>query len=171
MKGSVFQRMDVWVRHLLPFGLTLILVLLNAMPSRLPGYAAIAPMLPLIGIYYWSIHRPDLMSAILAFVVGVVTDILSGVPLGVTAFLFLLVHGLTSSQRKFFLGKPFMLAWWGFAFVAGVVAGLQWALVSLIFNRMLDPHAVVFEWLLTVFCYPLFSWFFSRMQISLLRSA
>lgn len=171
MKGSVFQRMDVWVRHLLPFGLTLILVLLSAMPTRLPGFATIAPMLPLIGVYYWAIHRPELLSPILAFCIGVVSDILSGVPLGVTALLYLLVQGMTSSQRKFFLGKPFMLAWWGFGLVAGASTALQWLLVSVIFTRALEPHAVIFEWALTVCAYPLLSWFFSRVQMSLLRSA
>ena len=171
MKGSVFQRMDVWVRHLLPFGLTLVLVLFNAMPTHMPGFATVAPMLPLIGVYYWAIHRPELLSPALAFVVGVICDVISGIPLGVTALSYLLVQGLSSSQRKFFLGKPFLLAWWGFGMVAAGTALLQWALVSMVFGHMLEPQAIIFEWLLTVCSYPLLSWCFSRAQMALLRSA
>jgi len=171
VKGSLLQRMDLWVRHLLPFGLTLLLVLLQAMPTRLPGFAAVAPMLPLIGVYYWSIHRPDLLPAPVAFVLALVNDIIAGTPLGVTPLVYLMVLGMTGSQRRFFLGKPFLVAWWGFALVASAAMAVEWALVSMIFGHMLEPHAVLFELIMTVSFYPLLSWFFARTQLALLRPA
>ena len=171
MKGSLLQRMDLWVRHLLPFGLTLLLVLFQAMPMRLPGFAAVAPMLPLIGIYYWAIYRPDLLPPSVAFLLGVINDIIAGMPLGVTPLVYLLVQGMTASQRRFFLGKPFLVAWWGFGLVVTASLCLEWALASMIFGSMLEPNAVMFELIMTFSFYPLLSWFFARTQLALLRPA
>lgn len=168
MKGSPLQRMDQWVRHLLPFGLTLLLVLVNALPTRLPGFAAVAPLLPLIGVYYWAIYRPDLLPPWVAFALGLINDIIAGTPLGVSSLVYLLVQGMTSSQRRFFHGKPFLIAWWGFGLVGAGALSLQWALVSMIVGHMLDPQAVVFEFLMSLSFYPLLSWFFARTQLSLL---
>lgn len=171
MKANPFQRLDQALRHLLPFCLTLLLVLIDAMPTRLPGFAMVAPLLPLIGVYYWSIHRPELLPPSSAFLLGLVNDIIGGTPLGVTALVFLVLQGLASSQRRFFLGKPFLVAWWGFTLVAIGSVTAQWVLVSLLFGRSVDFLAVLFELLMTLFCYPLFSWLFSRTQLALLRSA
>jgi len=148
----LFQRMDLWARHLLPVVLTLVLVLLGAIPTHLPGFAAITPMLPLIGIYYWGIYRPDLLPGSVAFAIGLVNDIITGMPLGVTPLIYLLVQAMTASQRRFFLGKPFLVAWWCFAVVAGGALSLQWLLVSMS-------------------AYPLLSWLFARTQLTLLRPA
>lgn len=171
MKGSALQRLDQRLRHLLPLALTLFLVLLDATPTRLPGFAAVSPMLPLIGVYYWAVFRPDLVGPAAAFALGIVHDIVAGTPLGVTPLIYLLVQGLTASQRRFFLGKHFMLVWWGFAMIAGGAVTLQWGLVSLIFGKLVAPSAVGFELLMTVCFYPLISWLFARVQLALLQRA
>jgi rod shape-determining protein MreD len=165
----LLQRIDQWVRHLLPLSLTLVLVLISAMPMRLPGFAAVAPLLPLIGIYYWAIHRPDLLPASMAFLIGVFNDIIAGLPLGVTPLIYLLVQGMASSQRRFFLGKPFLVAWWGFGLVAAAALTLQWILCSMLFGRLVESRAVLVELLMTVSSYPLLSWLFARTQLALLR--
>ena len=171
MKGSLLQRMDQWVRQLLPFGLTLALVLVNAVPTRLPGFAPVVPLLPLIGVYYWAIYRPELLPPSVAFALGLVNDVISGTPLGVSSLVYLLTQGMTASQRRFFHSKPFLIAWWGFSLVGMGAFSLQWALVSLIVGRMLEVRAVMFEFLMTVSFYPLLGWLFARTQLALLRRA
>ncbi|PKU24626.1 rod shape-determining protein MreD [Telmatospirillum siberiense] len=170
MKGTLLQRIDQWFRHLLPVGSVLLLILINALPTRLPGFAAVVPLLPLIGIYYWSIYRPDLMPPALAFGLGLLNDVIAGLPLGVSSLIYLLAQGMTASQRRFFHGKPFRIAWWGFGLVSACALALQWLLVSLLLGHTLEPRAVMFEFLMTLFFYPLLSWFFARIQLALLRS-
>ncbi|HXP95220.1 MAG TPA: rod shape-determining protein MreD [Telmatospirillum sp.] len=171
MKGSLLQRINQMIRQLLPVSLVLILILVNALPSRLPGFAAVAPLLPLIGVYYWSIYRPDLMPPAMAFGLGLLNDVIAGLPLGVSSLIYLLVQGMTASQRRFFHGKPFRIAWWGFGLVSSGAFILQWLLVSALVKHALEPRAVVFEFLMTLFFYPLLSWLFARTQLALLRSA
>lgn len=171
MKATLIQRMDQWVRHLLPFSVTLLLVLVDAMPTRLPDFAAVAPLLPLISVYYWAIYRPELLPPSVAFGLGVINDVIMGTPMGVSSLVYLLVQGMTASQRRFFHGKTFLVAWWAFALVAVGAVGLQWALVSVIYGHLMEPQAVLFELLMTISVYPLVSWMFARAQLALLRRA
>lgn len=171
MKGSFFHRLDQAIRHILPLALTLFLILLNAVPTRLPGFTQVMPLLPLIGVYYWSIFRPELMPPSAAFGLGLLYDIVGGLPLGVSSLIFLAVQGLTASQRRFFHGKPFRIAWWGFGLVGAGAFILQWVLVSMLLGHALGLRSVMFEFLLTLLIYPLLSWVFARVQMTLLRSA
>lgn len=169
MKPSVWVQMDTWVRHLVPFGITMILLLLTALPLHLPGLAAIVPMLPLMGVYYWAIYRPDLLPAWVAFVLGLLYDVIAGTPLGVNALVLLAVQGIAASQRRFFLGKSFVVAWWAFGLLAAGVAGASWLLVSILIGTTLDPGPVIFQYLLTLGLFPLLTWALARIQMAVLK--
>jgi rod shape-determining protein MreD len=163
--------MDQRVRLLLPLCLTLLLVLVDAVPTRLPGFTAVAPLLPLIGVYYWAIFRPELLPSSAAFAVGLVNDVVAGTPIGTSSLVYLMARVMTVSQRRFFLGKPFLLVWCGFALVCGGAILLQWGLVSMVFGRMLGLRAVLVELVMTVSFYPLLAWLFARAQLTLMRRA
>lgn len=169
MKPSLFQRMDLWVRQLLPLGTTLMLLLINVIPTRVPGFAGVAPVLVMMGVYYWTIYRPDLLSPLTAFLVGLAHDILSGTPLGVTAAVLLMVQGVTESQRRFFLGSGFAASWWGFGLVSLVAVSLQWVLVSAVFGQVLESRVVLFSYLMTLSLYPAVSWVLARTHVMFLR--
>ena len=64
---------------------------------RIPGYAEIAPVLALMAVYHWAIYRPNLMPLWSIFVLGVLQDLLSGVPLGLYILVFLTVYGVVLS--------------------------------------------------------------------------
>lgn len=168
MKGSPLQQLDQRLRHSLPVLLNLSLILVNATPTHLPGFAIIAPVLPLIGIYYWSVFRSDLLGPATAFALGLVQDIVVGMPLGVSSLIYLLVQVVSSAQRKFFLGKPFLIAWWGFAFIAAGALALQWGFMAVFFAKRVALVSVAYEFLLTVLAYPILCWMFARLQLALL---
>lgn len=161
--------MDAWVRSLVPFSVTLLLLLLTMVPTRLSGFASISPMLPLMGVYYWAIYRPDLLPAWAAFVIGLLFDFLAGTPLGVNALVMLLVQGVSASQRKFFLGKSFLVTWWAFGLLTAGALGLTWLLVSLLNMRPVDPLPVIFEYLVTLSLFPPLTWALARTQLALLK--
>jgi rod shape-determining protein MreD len=169
MKSSIWVRMDTWVRHMVPVSVTVFLLLLTAIPTRLPGFAGIAPVLPLMGVYYWAIYRPDLLPAWLAFLVGFLYDIMAGTPLGVNALVLLLVQGVAASQRKFFLGKSFMVAWWAFGLLAAGSIGLSWLLVVILSGQVVDALPVIFEYFLTMGLFPVLTWALARTQMAFLK--
>ncbi|MDB9704530.1 rod shape-determining protein MreD, partial [Rhodospirillales bacterium] len=109
MKPSFWHRVDRFARDLTPFALTLMLLVINAIPFHIPGFAQVAPLLPLIGIYFWAVYRPDLMPAAAVFLIGILHDFLSGLPVGVSVLIFLVVLGAALAQRSFFFGKSFII--------------------------------------------------------------
>ncbi len=171
MKQSALTRMDLWARHLLPFGVSLLLVLLTAAPTHLPAFSGIAPVLGLVSVFYWSIYRPDLLPPYAAFLLGLLSDIVSGLPIGVSAFVLLLVQGVTASQRRFFITRTFLVAWWGFGMVSAAAFGVSWLLLGVLFDRVVDNQALMFEFLMTLAVYPVLAWTLARTQVAFLKNA
>lgn len=168
MKLSFLQRVDLLVRSLTPFLLTLVLVVLAQVPLHIPGFAEVAPILPLMAVYHWAIYRPDLLPALAVFLAGLLHDALSGMPFGVNAAVFVLVHMTVLSQQVFFQGKSFLIMWLGFALVAGGAVFLTWVLNALFFAAIAAPEAVVVQYLVTVGVFPLLAWGLVRWQRSIL---
>jgi rod shape-determining protein MreD len=169
MKGSFLQQTDQSIRHLLPVVATTVLIFVGAVPLHIPDWAPVAPLLPLIAIYYWSIYRPDLMTGPIAFALGLLSDGVSGAPLGVSSLVYLFVQGLTVSQRRFFLGKSFLVGWFGFALVGGGAILAQWLLMAMVYGRFAGNRVVMAELAMTLLFYPLLSWGLTRAQIFVLR--
>jgi rod shape-determining protein MreD len=64
--------------NVLPIATTMLAALLSIEPLHLDGYAALTPAFTLMATYYWTIYRPDLLSAPLLFLIGTIQDLLSG---------------------------------------------------------------------------------------------
>ena len=131
MSAVFWQRLDKAARSVTPFGLTLFLVILSVVPMRIPGYAEIAPVLALMAVYHWAVYQPNLIPPWSVFVLGILQDLLSGVPLGLYILVFLTVYGVVLSQRRFFAGRSFLLYWLGFGIMAFCAAVESWVLASL----------------------------------------
>ena len=170
MKPSLWHRLDALARRLTPFALTLVLVVVSVVPLHIPGFARVAPLLPLIAVYHWAIYRPRLLPAFAVFVIGVLQDTLTGTPIGVNALVFIGVYGVVLSQRRFFAGKSFAVVWLGFAVVAAGAALSSWILVSVYHLTLVAPRAVVFQYLMTLGVFPLLAWVFLRWQRAFLES-
>jgi len=164
VKPQLLQRFDVLARRLTPFGLTLSLVLVSILPLHVPGGARVMPMLVLMSLYHWSVHRPHLLPAYAVFFIGLLQDILSGVPLGVNALVYLVAYGVVVSQRRFLVGKSFMVIWLGFGLIAAAATAAGWLLISLLNLTPVEPGAMVFQYVMSIGNFPLLAWLFTRWQ-------
>ncbi len=171
MKSAVWQRLDLVARMLTPSLIAVALVIVSVVPLHIPGYSAVIPSLALMAVYYWALHRPDLLPAAAVFLVGLLHDILTGGPMGIQALILLVAYWVTGSQRRLFLEKSFLVVWWGFMMLAAGAAIMQWILMSLSFGALIIPRPAVFAYLMTVAIYPLFAWAFVRAQRTLPRVA
>ncbi len=169
MKPSFWHRVDKFARDLTPFALTFVLLVVGAIPFHIPGFAQVAPLLPMIGIYFWAVYRPDLMPSAAVFLIGILHDFLSGLPVGISALIFLMVQGAALAQRSFFFGKSFVIVWIGFVFVAaGALAG-EWILLSIIAGEFIHARTALYQFGLTVAIFPVLSWMFTRWQQAFLQ--
>ncbi|WP_430474754.1 rod shape-determining protein MreD [Thalassospira lucentensis] len=169
MKPGVWHRMDVIARGLLPAFSVFILLLINLLPVSIPLLSTASPALSLMAVFYWSVNRPDLLTAVTAFFLGLLQDLLMGLPLGVSSLVLLLVQTGSASQGRFFHNKPFSVMWWGFALVAIPALLVQWLLSSALIGAFLPIKATVVSYILTAVLFPIVAWALARAQNSLLR--
>lgn len=155
MTSGFLSKMDHFARGLLPLLCTFAVVLISAVPLRLPFAAMVAPSLTLIAVYYWTIYRPDLLNGFFILVLGLLQDLLIGGAPGVTSFILLLTYLTVVSQRRFFHGKSFSVVWWGFMLIALGATVISWIANIALSGRWIDPMAPVVSLLLTILLYPL----------------
>jgi rod shape-determining protein MreD len=164
MKAKPVEPIDGIGQRLVPTAFTLVLAILSVIPLGIPGYAQVTPNFVLMSIYYWTIYRPDYLPYVVVFLIGLLVDLLTFGPPGVTPFALLIVRATVLGQRKFFVGKNFPILWWGFALATVGVTVLLWGVGGLYGGRPLDPRSFAFQAVLTAAFYPVLSWIFSRVQ-------
>ena len=167
---SFLQKVDSRARRILPFGLTLIVLLFGLTPTHLPGFAQITPMYALIAVYFWSIYRPELLGYGSGFAIGILEDLLTGTPLGIGALTILLTQWVVLNQQKFFHAKAFVVTWFAFTIVAFGAAFLKWICIGLVAESGFTPVRELFAaYLVTVTIYPIVAWLLSKAKTGLLE--
>lgn len=139
----------------LPALLTLLLVLIGAVPIGAPLIGPVLPAFGLAAVFIFAIHRPDLMPHWLAFMIGLIQDLVVGGPLGLNALLLLVVQGLCSSQRRFLAGRPFWLVWLGFMMVALPASVVQWLIACAYLTAIVPYRDVLMQATVTTALFPL----------------
>jgi rod shape-determining protein MreD len=90
--------------------------------------------------------------------VGVLQDVLGGIVLGLNAFILLVVYWTVLHQRRFFLGKSFLLMWWGFGLVAAGASVVIWCAVSVLSWHVNPVLPLFFQFVLTLALFPTVAW-------------
>jgi rod shape-determining protein MreD len=168
--GELAHQLDRAARRLFPFALTILLVTLSVLPLPVPGYALVVPSFGLMSVYYWAIHRPDLMPAPAVFVIGLLEEILTGTPSGLDALTLLIVYGIMRNQRRPFLGKPFTVMWFGFLIVAPAATFGRWFFASVLAGQIVPLQAPLIQLMLTLAIYPWLAWLLAGTQRAFLRT-
>jgi len=167
MKLMVWQQLDTLARNLVPLLLTVALLLAGILPLHITLLQSIAPLLPLIAVFYWTLYRPDLMPAVAVFAIGLLQDILVGLPIGVSGCVLVCVHAAVNTQRRFFAGKSFAVLWVGFAVVASAALILGWLLTCVYYATLVTPDRLIFQILITIGCFPIFCRLLQRCRLAL----
>jgi len=58
MNQTIGQRFERGLRGAVPGVTTLVFVLLGVVPLHLPLIGPVSPLLALIPLFYWAVHRP-----------------------------------------------------------------------------------------------------------------
>lgn len=162
MRQGALHRLDGVARNISPFFVTLLLVLVALLPLRISDFAPIMPAVALVGVFFWSVHRPDLMPIWAVFLIGFVQDLLAGGVWGPGIVGLLVAHALVAWQLRFFLSASFVLIWCVFMLVAAVSMAVTWLCTCLAMMTYVDPDPVFFQFLMTVAIYPCLAWVFLR---------
>jgi len=161
--GSNTAELERRIRAALPPAMAAFMVLVDLAPRPAAAGGGLAPFLTLAVVYFWSVYRPDLMTAPAVFVVGIVYDVLSGQPLGGTALALLLGRGVLLARQRFFYAKSFSVIWALFLLWAPAVEGVRYLAAAAAFGALVDPRPLVMQCALTVAIYPALSWVLVRL--------
>ncbi|SDE55678.1 rod shape-determining protein MreD [Rhodospira trueperi] len=170
MRPTVLQTLDHGVRRLVPFTLCLILLLLAVVPMTAPGFLRSAPLVTVMCVYFWAVHRPDMMGYLGGFSLGLLEDLLMHTPLGVSSLVLMLVQFVVLTQYRFFVGKPFLIIWWALALIALGAILLKALIIAALTGHVVAPSAVFSSYGLTLLLYPPLAWVFSRAERLLIRA-
>jgi rod shape-determining protein MreD len=142
----------------LPFLTILFLIIMMVLPYNIPLIDDIMPFLTLIGVYYWSVFKPELVPVSVIFVLGLIQDILLGSPFGLMSLLLVVVQQFIFIQGRQFLERDFLFNWFVFVMIVIGFGALSWGITSLYFRVFLDFIDVIGQILLTIAFYPLITW-------------
>lgn len=170
MSLSAWQKVDRFGRNLAPGALTVGLLLVAAAPAPLPGFAPLAPALALAAVFYWTIHRPDLLRPSALFVIGLLQDLVSGGVIGVTSLILVALHWVLLSQRRLFLAGTFPFMWFGFALTVFTALAAQWLFYAAFNAAVLPVEAPLFQGLLTLALFPPLAWVFMQVHRTFLSN-
>lgn len=148
------EKCDYCLRLFAVYAVLVILFLLNIISFTTPLSLAIEIPFVLMFLYYWAVYRPNIMPPLLVFGLGLLFDLLSGLPLGVSAFIFLLQNLIVSDQRIFLAGQTFIVIWIGFTVVASLSLLVQWFLVGVMHMQLMPIIPVLLMILSGVIVFP-----------------
>jgi rod shape-determining protein MreD len=170
MSMTAWQRVDRFGRNLAPCALTVALLLASASPAPIPGAAPLAPALVLAAVYYWTIHRPDLLRPGALFFIGVLQDLVTGGAVGVSSLILVALHWLLLTQRRIFLAGTFIFMWFGFALTVFTAIGAQWLIYTIANVTVMPVQAPLFQAILTLALFPPLAWGFMQVHRTFLSN-
>jgi rod shape-determining protein MreD len=163
--SEFLQQADRLLYAALPGALVSLLILLTLAPVRLPDVLAVAPLLPLMAVYHFCLFRAEALPAWLLFILGVVFDLLQGgpgTPVGVSALQFLLVRQAILGNQKYLVAVSFTFIWLGYALLSAAAVALSWIAVVVLSWRLIDPQPALFQYIVSLFLYPIVGWVLGR---------
>jgi rod shape-determining protein MreD len=155
---SPWQRLDQNARRLLPALSTLTLGLIAILPIDIPRWGEMAPPLMLIGVFYWSLVRPDLMQPATAFTLGLVEDLVTGAPIGSGALIMVLTQWIMRGQQRFLANRPFLLLWAAFLPVVAIATGLEWLVYATLTFHPVPILIALARMALGIVLFPVVAW-------------
>ncbi|HVO00768.1 MAG TPA: rod shape-determining protein MreD [Candidatus Cybelea sp.] len=164
LRPTVGQQFDLTLRRSIPVALAILMLFLGILPWNTHTLGPLNANLVLIPIYYWTLHRPRLMSVWSVAALGLVGDLLGVAPLGVNMMTLLIGYRVAVSQRKLFAGAPFLMVWAGYMLMSAVADFAQWVLVSALQAQIVDPRPAILLYMIGAVGYPLCAYCFALIQ-------
>lgn len=169
MRETLEQRVDRIGRASAPIIIAVFFLLITTARDPDLGFLVAAPNIALICVYFWSLQRPEAMSAPAAFGLGLLQDLLTGFAFGVNAATLLAVHVLVVVQRRFLLSQSFLFAWAAFAVFAIGAEAVRGGLSIFFADRPPDPSEAALRIAATIALHPLFAWALGKIDARLYR--
>ena len=126
---------------------------------------------PFILIFYWSLRKTELMGYGFIFLAGLINDIVTGFPIGVSSFNYLLICGFAAYLRTITLRPSMVKDWFFFLLTILVVNSLSYSVLNIFFTIDLNYKNLFFNIFFTFIFYIIFANLFLIYQNRYLKEA
>ena len=112
---------------------------------------------PFILIFYWSLRKTELMGYGFIFLAGLINDAVTGFPIGISSFNYLLICGFAAYLRTITLRPNLVKDWFFFLFTILVVNSLSYSVLNIFFAIDLNYKNLFFNIFFTFILYIIFA--------------
>ena len=124
---------------------------------------------PFILIFYWSLRKTEVLGDGYIFLAGLINDVVTGLPIGISSFNYLLICGFAAYLRTITLRPSMVKDWFFFLFTILVVNSLSYSVLNIFFSIDLNYKNLFFNIFFTFIFYIIFANLFLVYQNKYLR--
>ena len=148
----------------LPLLTSIVFLVLAYLPLNFGIFYNVRPDFGLMCIYFWMLHRPDLIGIGTIVLMGVVNMFISSAVVGASLIAYLVMYVLIYNTQKLFNAKPFVVIWYGFMALCFCSLFVKWLVVSVYYNAFLPLSMLMLSYLIGIVLYPLVSMVLAYIQ-------
>ena len=89
---------------------------------------------PFILIFYWSLKKSESLGYGYIFIAGLINDVVTGFPIGISSFNYLLICGFAAYLRTITLRPSLIKDWFFFLFTILVVNSISYSSLNIFFS-------------------------------------
>tara|TARA_B100001146_G_scaffold169370_1_gene150233 strand:+ start:310 stop:822 length:513 start_codon:yes stop_codon:yes gene_type:complete len=112
---------------------------------------------PFILIFYWSLKKSESLGYGYIFVAGLINDVVTGFPIGISSFNYLLICGFAAYLRTITIRPNLIKDWFFFLFTILVVNSLSYSILNLFFAIDLNYNNLFINIFFTFIFYIIFA--------------
>ncbi|WP_336946564.1 hypothetical protein [Asaia sp. HN010] len=156
-RATLRRRLDQLMRALLPSLFIVFCALILSAGLGIPGQNELCFGIASSTVFFWSAHRPQSMTPLMTFCVGLVCEVLSFGPPGVFVFSLLVFHGVAHLWRYGLSRISFLFGWALLGGLALVLSLFGWIIACIGTLAMMSPVPSLFQAAVTIGIYPTLS--------------
>ena len=126
---------------------------------------------PFILIFYWSLKKSESLGYGYIFVAGLINDVVTGFPIGISSFNYLLICGFAAYLRTITIRPSLIKDWFFFLFTILVVNSLSYSILNLFFAIDLNYNNLFINIFFTFIFYIIFANIFLIYQNKFLKES
>jgi len=126
---------------------------------------------PFILIFYWSLRKTELLGYGFIFLAGLINDVVTGFPIGISSFNYLMICGFAAYLKTITLRPSMVKDWFFFLFTILVVNSLSYSALNIFFSIDLNYKNLFFNIFFTFIFYIIFANIFLIYQNKFLKES
>jgi rod shape-determining protein MreD len=149
--------------------IAIFLTMLTLSNIKVTAIANFLPLFDVMIIYYFAIYRPNIFSAWFLFLLGLMSDAMNGLPLGLTSIIYIIaVKIFIHLGQKIMVRENFKQVFQQFTAFIFTILALKWLFLSLYYLKLYNIYPPLIQFSISISIYVIMHKFFDYLSKTLL---